>query len=246
MREKKVVVGEGSFCKGQGGSKLRVQVSSMACSDPEREKQPVCIWLVYHIPFCNDAEMQHVFPPPPGAQGALGSRAGWSCLVDLQEAPSPFSKVPDFGLMLVMVSVVVNLPSRAEWEEAGGRDDTQRSHSRCWEGGSPPDWVPPDSLQSRAQCRADSQESWDSPTKLSPFMAAVKSQPAFPQPQAFSCCSPSTHSHPSCSSSVLIPTPHPPASPRAFLPHCVPLAPFEAGGVCVLCWSVKVHPSPRR
>lgn len=92
----------------------------MACSDPEREKQPACTWLVYRIPFCNDAEVQHLFPPPPSP---LGSRAGWSCLGDPEEALSPFCKVPDFGLMLVTVSVVVNLPSRAEREVAGGVGD---------------------------------------------------------------------------------------------------------------------------
>lgn len=129
----------------------------MACSDPEREKQPVCMRLVYRIPFCNDAEVQHLFPPPLRALGALGSRAGWSCLGDLEEAPSPFSRVPDFGLMLVTVSVVVNLPSRAEWEEAGRVGDPALAQQVL--GVLPPAWVPPDSLQSSAQGRAGSHKS---------------------------------------------------------------------------------------
>jgi len=68
--------------------------------------------------------VQHLFPPPLRAPG---SRAGWSCLGDLEEAFSPFSKVPDFGLVLVTVSVAVNLPSRAEREEAGRVGDPKHA-----------------------------------------------------------------------------------------------------------------------
>lgn len=135
---------------------------------------------------------QHLFPPPLSALGALGSRAGWSCLGDLEEAPSPFFKVPDFGLMLVTVSVVVNLPSGAEREEPGRVGDPMLAPQVL--GVLPPGWVPPDSLQSHAQGRAGSHETWGSPTKPRPFMAAAESQPAFPQPQAFSSCPPSAHS----------------------------------------------------
>lgn len=161
----------GSSCNGQGDSKQRVQVSSTACLDPERGKQPACTWLVYRIPFCNDAEVQHLFPHPLRALGALGSRAGWSCLGDLEEAPFPLSKVPDFGPMLVTVSVMVNLCSRTEWEEAGRVEDPTLAQQVL--GVLSPGWVPPDSLQSRAQGRASSHESWGSPAKPRPLMAAV-------------------------------------------------------------------------
>lgn len=114
----------------------------MACWDLEREKQPVCTCLVYHIPFCNEAEAQHLFPPPLRAPGDLGSRAGWSCLGDLKEAPSPSSKVPDFGLMLVTVGVAVNLPSRVEWEEPVWVGDPTLAQKVL--GVLPPGWVPPD------------------------------------------------------------------------------------------------------
>lgn len=66
----------GSSCKGQGSRKHRVQVSSIACLDLEREKQAVCTWVVYCIPFCNDAEVQHLFSLPLRALEALDSRAG--------------------------------------------------------------------------------------------------------------------------------------------------------------------------
>lgn len=161
----------GSSCNGQGGSKQRVQVSSTECLDPEREKQPACTWLVYRIPFCNDAEVQHLFPHLLRALGALGSRAGWSCLGDLEEAPSPLSKVPDFGLMLVTVSAMVNLRSRTEWEEAGRVRDPTLAQQVL--GVLSPGWLPPDSLQSRAEGRASSHESWGSPAKPRPLMAAV-------------------------------------------------------------------------
>lgn len=51
--------------------------------------------------------------------GALGSRAGWSCLGNMEVISSCFSEVTDYCLILVTVSLVVNLPSTAEWEEAG-------------------------------------------------------------------------------------------------------------------------------
>lgn len=50
---------------------------------------------------------------------ALCSRPGWSCLRNMEVVLSRFSEVPDCCLMLVTVSLVVNLPSTAEWEEAG-------------------------------------------------------------------------------------------------------------------------------
>lgn len=105
------------------------------------------------------------------ALGALGSRAGWSCLGDLEEAPSPLSKVPDFGLMLVTVSAMVNLRSRTEWEEAGRVRDPTLAQQVL--GVLSPGWLPPDSLQSRAEGRASSHESWGSPAKPRPLMAAV-------------------------------------------------------------------------
>lgn len=49
----------------------------------------------------------------------MDGRAGRSCLGNMEVVSSRFSEVPDFGPMLVTVSLVVNLPSTAEQEEAG-------------------------------------------------------------------------------------------------------------------------------
>lgn len=74
--------------------------------------------------ICSDAEGQHLFPPLlPVGLGALGSRSGWSCLGNMEVVLSCFSKVPDFGLMLMTVSLVVKFPSTAEQEEARGVKD---------------------------------------------------------------------------------------------------------------------------
>lgn len=76
----------------------------MACSDPEREKQPMYTWLAYHILLCSDAEVMHLSAPPPRALP--------------EDAPSPFCKILDFSLMLVTLSVVVNVAFRTDWEES--------------------------------------------------------------------------------------------------------------------------------
>lgn len=100
----------------------REAATSMACSDPWREKQHLCTctWLVCRTPF---AMMQRCsissLPSFPEGLGALDGRAGWSCLGNMEVVSSRFSEVPDFGPMLVSVSLVVNLPSTAEREEAG-------------------------------------------------------------------------------------------------------------------------------